>query len=86
MVSVINQASAPPPEIGLIEDLVDAPDDVERRKLLETNSEQITPEFIDAITNIVSQVDNSGDKELADRIKAVHRLVVRYSMENQLRK
>jgi hypothetical protein len=86
VVEVIQQASQPPAEVALIEELLDAPDDSARRSILEEKSDQITPEFMDALTNIVAQVQASDDQGLAERVKAVHRLALRFSMERNLKK
>jgi hypothetical protein len=77
--------SKTPPEVEFIESLLDAPDDQSRRKLLDANRDKVTPELIGALSNIASQVENSEDVELAEKIKSLHRLVLRYSMESNLR-
>ncbi len=84
IVELLRSLSAPPPEVAFIGELVEAENDDARRALLENNKEKITPEFISTLTNIVSQVDGSEDKELSERMKAVHRLVLRYSMQSNL--
>jgi hypothetical protein len=81
---VIKQASTPP-EIAFIEQLLDAPDDQSRRWLLETNPDMVTPELIDALTNIVAQVESSNDENLTQAIKALYKMVLRYSMEMQMK-
>ena len=84
--AVLQQASTPPPEIALIEELLDAPDDQARRRLLEENHEQITPEFLQMLSGLVTQVMESNQKaEFIERFKAVNRLVLRFSMETNLR-
>ena len=84
--AVLQQASTPPPEIALIEELLDAPDDQARRRLLEENHEQITPEFLQILSSLVTQVMESNQKaEFIERFKAVNRLVLRFSMETNLR-
>jgi len=85
IVDVLQQVSEAPPEVALIEELLEAPDDQTRRQLMEANQEKITPEFLDALTNIVSQVQSGEDKELAERMKSLHRLALRFSMEANLR-
>lgn len=85
VVDVLQQVSEAPPEVALIEELLEAPDDQARRQLMEVNREKITPEFLDALTNIVSQVQSGDDKELAERMKSLHRLALRFSMEANLR-
>lgn len=84
IVELLQSLSAPPPEVAFIGELVEAENDDARQALLENNKEKITPEFISALTNIVSQVEESEDQELALRMKAVHRQVLRHSMQVNL--
>lgn len=82
---VLQQLSAPPPEYEFIEQLLDAADDNARRKILDEHRDQLTPEFINAITAIASQTQSSEEKELAEKIQELYRLVVKYSMEQGLK-
>jgi hypothetical protein len=84
MVDYIKSLSAAPPEVAFIEELLDAPNDQARRQLLEENQDKVTPELINALTNIVAQVESSNDQELATQIKDLHRQVLRYSMQLNL--
>ncbi len=86
MMAVIQQASAPPPEVKLIESLLEADDDASRQGILEQNASQITQDFIDALTNVMTQVQSTGDEDLIQRIMAVHRQVLRFSMKANLGK
>lgn len=86
MREILEKASEAPPSMELIQMLVDAPNDEERKKLLEANQEDITPDFLDTLSNIVAQIDASDDQALAERVKDVYKLVLRYSMEASLRK
>lgn len=86
MMAVIQQASAPPPEVKLIEALLEADDDASRQGILEQNASQITQDFIDALTNVMTQVQSTGDEDLNRQIQAVHRQVLRFSMKANLGK
>lgn len=86
MIAVIQEASAPPPEVKLIEAMLEAEDEASRQALIEQNAQQITPEFIDALTNVMTQLQSTGDEELSKRIQAVHRQVLRFSMKANLGK
>lgn len=86
MKEILEQASAAPPSMELIQNLVDASNDDERKKMLDANQDDITPEFMDTLSNIVAQVDASEDKALAARVKDVYKLVLRFSMEASIRK
>lgn len=84
VMEVLQQASAAPPEIAFIEELLDAPDDEARHQLMQANREKITPELLEALSNIVAQVEASQDPELSARVKAVHRQALRFSMQINL--
>jgi hypothetical protein len=84
VVQVIQQASAPPPEIEMIEELMEVEDDQARQEWLENNREKVTPEFVDTLTNLVGQSGDGRDKELADRLQEVYRSVLRFSMKSNL--
>jgi hypothetical protein len=84
VVQVIQQASAPPPEIEMIEELMEVEDDKARQEWLENNREKVTPEFVDTLTNLVGQSGDGRDKELAERLQEVYRSVLRFSMKSNL--
>ena len=85
VVEVIQEAASAPPEIEFIEELLDAPDENSRQGILDANREKITPELLDAMTNVLAQVEGSNEKELATRMKEIHRQVLRFSMEMKFR-
>ena len=86
VIDVVQEASAPPPEVEFVEELLEAPDDQARRKLLEEHREEITPEFMQMLASLLSQVQGSEqDPELVERLKALNRQVLRFSMEANLR-
>jgi hypothetical protein len=86
IVEVLNQAGSAPPEVALIEDLLAAPSDEARRQMMEEHKEEITPQLLEMLTGLVAQVQQSdGDQELLDRLKAVNRQVIRFSMKAKLK-
>jgi hypothetical protein len=85
VVDVIQQANSAPPEIALIEELLDAPDDATMRQKLEEHMEEITPDFLNVLANIAGQIDSSGDQELISKIRSLNRIALRVSMEKNLR-
>jgi len=83
---VIQKATAPPPEIQFIEELLDAPDEDSRQSLLEKNENKITDEFLQVLSGLASQImESQQDPELVERFKAVNRHVLRFSMQANLR-
>jgi hypothetical protein len=85
VIQVIQEASAPPPELEIIENLLEAGDEQKRQEWLETNQEQITQEFIDALTSLVGQSQDGRDPELAEHLQEVYRSVLRFSMKAKLK-
>ncbi len=85
VLSVIQEASAPPPEIAFLEELVDAPDTQSLQRLMEANRSKITPEFLEALTQILAQVEDSQDQDLVAKIREIHRMALRQSMESGLK-
>lgn len=84
VVQVIQAASAPPPELEIIEKLLEAEDEGQRQAWLESNQEKVTQEFIDALTSLVGQSQDERDPELANRLQEVYRSVLRFSMKAKL--
>jgi hypothetical protein len=84
--SVIQQATAPPPELMFIQDLVDAPDEKAVTELLENNKDKLTPEFMSMLNNVLAQAEATGeaDQESKDRLALIYRAVLNISMRTNL--
>ena len=76
------QAGGPDPQ--LIQQLVEAPDSDGRRKVMEANAEQINTDFVEALTNLLVQLDGQEDPALVERVREVYRDAVRFSMESNM--
>jgi hypothetical protein len=85
VVQVIQEASAPPPELEIIENLLEAGDEHKRQEWLEANQDKITQEFIDALTSLVGQSQDGRDPQLAENLQEVYRSVLRFSMKAKLK-
>lgn len=90
MAAVLQQASAPP-EVDLLEELLEAGDEAELMKQLEAHAGAITPEFASFVSGILARsqekVSESGQPQNADilaRLETVHRAVLKYSMKKNL--
>ncbi|RPI33957.1 MAG: hypothetical protein EHM70_04455 [Chloroflexota bacterium] len=86
IVDVLQQASAPPPEVALIEELLDAPDEKTRQAWFEEHREEVTPEFLDTIMALLAQAQSGEDNELLTRLQEVYRSALRFSMQANLKK
>ncbi|MEN4041639.1 MAG: CpXC domain-containing protein [Anaerolineaceae bacterium] len=83
--ATLNKLSPPPPEIALIETLLQAKDETSRQKLMEEHAAEITPEFLQTLSNLAYQ-SNGQSPEMAQQINDLHRQVLRYSMKANLKK
>lgn len=81
---VLNQASTPPQEISLIEELLDAPDEAGMKKMLLDHKAEVTPEFMDILSSLVTRTQEGEDAELRDRIQMLYRLALQMSMQANL--
>jgi hypothetical protein len=84
--TVIEKLSAPPPELDLIQKLVDAQDEAERHKLLEENSALITDEFLQAVNSIIVEGQSRKENpELITILEEVYKEALRFNMEKKLK-
>jgi hypothetical protein len=86
VVNVIQQASAPPPEVALAEELMGAETEADRYEILSANAEKITPEFLQVLTSLMGQLEQSGQQDLSQRLQEVYRSALRFSMQSNLKK
>jgi len=83
---VVEEASAPPPEVELIEKLLAAEDENARQKLLQENTSMVTDEFIQALNSLVVQSDGDGQTpEMSAKLQDVYHSALRYSMQAKLK-
>lgn len=88
IVEVLQEASAPPPEVAFLERLLDAPDST-LEALLEQNQAMITDEFIQTLGAFMLQIEeqaaqNPEAKALGDKLSRIHSLALRISMRRQM--
>ena len=88
ILGIIEKASAPPPEVELINKLVSAETDEERLKLLEENADMVTEGFVQAFNSILvqSQEDKSQPQEVKEQLEAAYRSAMQFSMARNLKK
>ncbi len=85
VVELIQQASTPPAEFAFIEELISVEGEDARRDLFEKNKEKLTPELLQMINGLASQMETEGQNEMVSRLQDVYRQALRYSMELNLR-
>lgn len=78
---VIQQLISPGYNPALLEELLEAADDTARAKVLETHKDEITPEFVESLSAMMLQLQNSPDKELAEKVRLAYRAALKASMQ-----
>ncbi len=81
----IQEALAPPPEVQLLQRLLETPDPQARQKLLEEHADLVTPDFVQLVTQVVAQSEAGGVPELKHQLQTIYNEVVRFSMMHRLK-
>jgi len=94
--SIIEQASAPPAELGFVEELMGVADDeAALQQMLEENAEAVTPELTQTLTSLIAQgqavvQESQGEGKpqqqgALDRIQKVYEAVLRFAMRRSFK-
>ena len=89
MIDVLRQASTPP-EVELVEHLLDAPDDETLNKMLDENKEMINDQFMEALVGLVAQVDQAAEqgnpeaKDLSEKLSKVYKTAMKFVMKKNM--
>ncbi len=82
---VVDQASAPPPEVALIQEFLEAAEsESELTKKLEEHKKEITPEFMDILSNLLVRTESGEEVELKARMNKVFSAALRITMTENL--
>ena len=84
LVAVIEKASAPPPEVELIQKLISTPDDAALQKMMEENADKFTNQFFQVLNSIVVQGESNQKKDVQERLEHVFNAVTKFSMQSKL--
>lgn len=89
MVEVLQEASAPPPEVAFIEKLLDAPDEAAVEAMLKENESIINDQFVETLSGLVAQVEAQGQgnaetKALSEKLNAIYKVALKFSMKKNM--
>lgn len=91
MIEILQAASAPPPEVAFIEQLLDAPDESGMEKMLTANEGMVNDAFMEALNGLVAQVEtqagqgnNPEAKKLAEKMGMVYKTALKFSMKKKM--
>jgi hypothetical protein len=87
IMQIIQEASAPPPEIELIQEMIDAPDDKALNEIISRHQNDITSEFLQVFSSLVNQSEESKqDPKMIEKLQNAYRMTLRHSMQANLNK
>jgi len=91
IVAVLQQASAPPPELTLLEEMLATPDETALNKMIEHHASELTPEFSSIVANIISRSEEqvgekkSGeDVQMLEKLQVIYRAILKFTMKKNL--
>jgi hypothetical protein len=91
IVAVLQKVSTPPPELALLETLLDAPDEVSLNNLLEQHAGEITPELSSIIANVLTRSEEQAggkpqgeDVQTIEKLQTLYRAVLKFAMKKNL--
>jgi hypothetical protein len=88
MVQVLQSASAPPPEVAFIEQLLTAPDEASLDKMLNDNDAMVNQQFVDALSGLVTQMESQPDnpeaKEMGAKLTEIYRVALKRVMKKNM--
>jgi hypothetical protein len=91
IVDVLQKASAPPPELALLEEMLAAPDETALNKMIEQHAAEITPEFSSIVASVISRSEEqAGGKttgeevQMLDKLQVIYRAILKSTMRKNL--
>jgi hypothetical protein len=86
VISIVEKESAPPPEVELIQKLLDAADEEAKHKVLEENSNLVNDELLQAINSIIAEGEaRKQSPELIQALRLIYKITLRFNMEKNLK-
>lgn len=91
IVGVLQQASAPPQELQILQEFMECPNDEELNKLIQANADKVTPEFTSLIASIITRTEEEAGKkpsveeaQTLQKLEQIYRTVLNYTMKKNL--
>jgi hypothetical protein len=86
VLDVIEELSAPPAEVQILNELLAMDDANARQEVLNELPQEAVGALAETLTGAMGQVEVSGDPALAERVEIVYRQVLKHSMRMNMRK
>ncbi len=83
--AILDKMSAPPPEIELIQKLLELKDPKERDEALAANAEKITDQFLQTVNAIITEGENRKQSdELVESLRGIYKQALKIQMQRNL--
>jgi hypothetical protein len=89
MVQVLQEASAPPPEIAFIEQLLQAPDAAALDQMIAENDAIVNQQFVEALSGLIAQMESQGAenpeaKDMGEKLSEIYKVVLKRVMKKNM--
>jgi hypothetical protein len=93
MMEVLQEASAPPPEVAFIEQLLEASDNAAIEKMMSENADMINEDLMNTLGGLMAQLEAQGQqagqggaqaRELTEKLEAVYKVALKFSMKKNM--
>lgn len=93
MLEVLQEASASPPEVAFIEQLLEASDDAAMEKMLAENEDMVNEDMMNMLSGLMAQLEAQGGqagpggeqaKELSEKLEKVYKTALKVSMKKKM--
>jgi len=89
MIQVLQEASAPPPEVAFIEQLLQAPDDAALEQMLTENDDIVNQQFVEALSGLVAQIEAQGAenpeaKAMSEKLSEIYKVALKRVMKKNM--
>ncbi|MDH5506432.1 MAG: CpXC domain-containing protein [Anaerolineae bacterium] len=73
-------------DTAFLQELLEAPDEAAQEKILADRQADVTPEFVEALTGLLVQLEAGEDKATTEKVRSVYRASLRMSMQASMKK
>jgi hypothetical protein len=92
MIEVLQEASAPPPEVAFIEQLLEAPDEATVERMLAENEDMVSEEMMNMLSGLMAQLEAQGGngpggeqaKQLTEKLESLYKTALKFSMKKNM--
>ncbi len=85
VVSVLDKMTAPPPEVDLIQKLLEAGDENERKKIMAENEALVNDQFLQTINAIIAEGETRNQApELLETLRSIYKMALRQNMQKNM--